>query len=446
MVGIFPENCGISDDIIAMCTFKDDIVEYTKFAVQKWYAPKIDNRKLTAYSDQKRLAVRVNDDPIRYQDMRPFFQLIQELYTAALSANKFGKQTYESTEFEGIQSVEIPSNKIEGGRAGFVSTVIVKNTDLGSTGAIIPPHAYLRIFGGLTNNDPIVMYARAAGMVLDYKADGKWTKGIVKPEGDDAFMISFFVPDCDLQVKKDIWQSGYEKDDFGEYLRRSEKSDHMDWNDESTLTIVTNIARQVVYRINNCYKKQDHSDASGAASRLSGKLGRRLLPQLGYGKKKGGGGGGGTGGGGGDVSGFELAFSTCKLEKNTVSMNFAMTFKNNRKEAYIGVFVETEVGVIDAKSWETDIRTEFPITIPIICNCESLAVNSGKTITFENSCGPEIRLMENDYTKLEIVHTEAGSVLGVRIKNKITNAIITGTIVLSSSDKKYCCTLKESKE
>ena len=40
MEGIFPENCGISDDVISMCSFKDDIVQYTKLAIEKWYAPK----------------------------------------------------------------------------------------------------------------------------------------------------------------------------------------------------------------------------------------------------------------------------------------------------------------------------------------------------------------------------------------------------------------------
>jgi hypothetical protein len=88
-----------------MCSFKDDIVEYTKLAIQKWYAPKLDNKNLKGYSDQKRLVARVNDEPIRFQDMRPLFQLVQELYTSALSANSKGKQTYLSEKFDGIKCV-----------------------------------------------------------------------------------------------------------------------------------------------------------------------------------------------------------------------------------------------------------------------------------------------------------------------------------------------------
>ena len=76
---------------------------------------------------------------------------------------------------------------------------------------------------------------------------------MIKPEGDDNYLISFFVPDCSLQVKRSAWNSGLEKNDFGEYLRRCEKSDHMDWNDESKHTIVTNIKSQVVKKIHKAF-------------------------------------------------------------------------------------------------------------------------------------------------------------------------------------------------
>ncbi len=445
MEGIFPENCDISDDIISMCSFKDDIVEYTKLAVQKWYAPKLDNKNLKGYSDQKRLVVRVNDEPIRFQDMRPLFQLVQELYTSALSANSQGKQTYISEKFDGIRCIQISSYKIEGEKAGHVATVVVNSSELGSTGSIIPPKAYLRMFNTLSNNDPIVMFARAAGIVLDYKVDTEWTKGLIKPEGDDNFLISFFVPDCSVQVKRSAWDSGLERNDFGEYLRRCEKSDHMDWNDESKQTIITNIKNQVVKKINNCYKKQDNSDMSGAASRLSGKLGRRLLPRLGYGKKGGGGSGGSGGSGGGKINNFELELSSGTYNGNSLSMDFKMTFKNSLKEILLGLFVESEVGYVDAKTWASDIGTAFPITVSQVCNCQTYAVNTGKTEEFDSGCGPDCRQIRNVFSRLELVYTEEGNVLGIRVQNDISNAVVTGRIILTSADKKYCFTIKELK-
>ncbi len=447
MQGIFPEHCNIPDDVIAMCSFKDDIVEYTKLAIQKWYAPKIDNKNLKVYSDQKRLIIRVNGAPIRYKDMRPLFRVVQELYTSALSANKGGRQEYISEEFDGIRSIEIPSNKIEGNKAGFVSTIIADNQKLGSSSSIIPPQAYLRIFNGSTNNDPIVMCARAAGMVLDYKVDGEWTKGISRPEDENSYMLSFFVPDCDLQVKRNAWDSQSDKNDFGEYLRRCEKSDHMDWNDDSNRTIVLNIKRQVRSRVNDSYRKQETDDFEGATSRLAGKIGRKLLPQIGYGiNRKGGGGSGGNSGSGGSMSNFELKVSAPSYSADKVSMDIKLTFMNTRREAFIGAFIESEIGMMDANAWEKDIKTKYPVVVEHLEVYSTFSKNTQKTLPFDNKCSKDSKSAKNDFSTVELVYTETGNFRGLRVKNEITNAVISGKIVLKILDKKYCFALKEAKE
>ena len=447
MEGIFPEHCGIGEDVIAMCSFKDDIVEYTKLAIQKWYAPKIFNKNLSQYSNQKWLAARVNGVGIKNTDMRPLFQLVQELYTSALSANKSGEQEYNSELFKGIKSVSVPSKKVQGDRAGFVATVVVANDDLGSTGAIIPPQAYLRLFGALTKNDPIVMYARAAGMVLDYKIDGRWTKGIIKPEGDDEMLISFFVPDCGLKLKDDKVLGAYSGMSLGNYLRKCEKSDHMAWTDPASLTVVTNIASQTTAKINDCYRVKSSSDSEGTASRLSGKLGRRLLPTLAYGKKKGSSGGtGGEGGSGGAINNLECTLKQSNISTDSMTIEFELKFKNTRKEAFIGVFVESEVGLMDANSWNTGIGTEFPIEIPIIANCSVTALNSNQTITFDSSCTKDNRYIENDFSTIEVLYSKSEDALGFKVTNSITNAVVKGILTLKSLDKKYCCTVKEAKE
>lgn len=446
MEGIFPEHCGISDDIIAMCSFKDDIVEYTKLAIQKWYAPKIFNKNLPKYSTQKWLAVRVNDIPIRDTDMRPLFQLVQELYTSALSANKTGRQDYVSNKFQGIKSVSIPSRKVQGDKAGFASTVIVKNEDFGNGGSSIPPQAYLRIFGALTQNDPIVMFARAAGMVLDYKIDGKWTKGTIKPEADDEMLFTFFVPDCLKQLKDEASLGEYAGMSLGNYLRKCEKSDHMNWDDRSSLTIITNMASQTTAKVNDCYSPKNDADSEGTASKLSGKLGRRLLPTTNFGKKKGGSGGSGSGGSGGAVNNLDFKLKQSEIKANTMKLEFEMKFMNICKEAFIGLFVESEVGLLDAKTWIGDIGTKFPIKIKTIENCSTFAINSQKELPFNSNCDETNKQIATDYSSIEIISTETGDALGFKIVNSITNAIVKGTIVLESYDKKYCCTIKEAKE
>ena len=445
MEGIFPENCNIDNDVIERCLFKDDIEKYTKLAIQKWYAPKIFNKNLSKFSNQKWLAARVNDEPIRYKDMNPLFQLVQELYTSALSANKFGKLEYISEQFKGIQVIQIPSTKVQGEKAGFVSTVVVKNEDFARTGAIIPPQAYLRLFSALTQNDPIVMYARAAGMVLDYKIDGRWAKRLIKPESENELLISFFVPDCGLKLKKDKGLGEYSGYSLGNYLRKCEKSDHMTWTDPSSLTVVTNIINQVPRKINKCYEDKASPESEGIASKLSGKLGRRLLPTILYGKKSNTRGGGGSGESSGASKDLECKLSQSAILADSMTIDFELKFKNNRKEAFVGIFVESEIGLMDALSWGV-IGTAFPIEIESITNCSVLAINSNETLGFSDNCTKRNRSISNDYSTVKVVYTRNEEVLGFKVSNTINNTIIKGSLILRSVDKRYCCTVKESKE
>ncbi len=443
--GIFPENCGINDDIIKMCSFKDDIVEYTKLAIQKWYAPKIFNKNLSKYSSQKWLAVRVNGVPLRTNEMRPLFKLVQELYTSALSANNKSVPPYVSPLFSGIKTVSVPSSKIEGEKAGNVATIVVKNSDLGSTGSIIPPQAYLRLFGAMSPNDPITMFARAAGMVLDYKIEGRWTKRLIKPENDDEMLFSFFVPDCSLKLKKSDALKQYSGISLGDYLRKCEKSDHMSWTDPASLTVVTNMAERMTSKVNDCYKVKTPADLEGTASRLSGKLGKRLLPTVGFGKKKPGPGGGGSGSGGA-LDNLECVFTGYRIGNGLLDIDFELKFKNIRKKAFIGVFVESETGLLDAKKWKEDIGTQYPLDIVTLKNCSVYARNSDHHLSFVSDCTRGRRMIENDYSRIQLQYYEEADVMGFRVENTITNAVVSGTIELRSDDKKYCCTVKETKE
>lgn len=165
--GIFPDDCGISEDEKAMCSWKDSVEEYLELAVQKWYAPKIFNKHLADYSEQKWLAVRINGNAIKDNTMRPFFQLVQELYISALACN--ANKVYKSEKFDCIECVSVPSARVEGQKTGHVAYARIKQTELSANGSMIKPYTYLRLFSKSPLNDPIVMFARTPGLVLDYK-------------------------------------------------------------------------------------------------------------------------------------------------------------------------------------------------------------------------------------------------------------------------------------
>ena len=128
-----------------------------------------------------------------------------------------------------------------------------------------------------------------------------------------------------------------------------------------------------------------------------------------------------------------------------MTIEFELRFKNNRKEAFIGVFVESEVGLMDAHSWKTGIGTVFPIEIPIIANCSVLALNSNQILTFDSSCTKENRYIENDFSTIEVVCTEDGEALGFKVTNTVTNAVVKGTLTLKSRNKKVLLYGKRSK-
>lgn len=437
--GILPDDCGISDEEKSMCTWKDNIVEYLELAIEKWYAPKIFNKHLLQFSEQKWLAVKVNRNAIKDDTMRPFFQLVQELYTTALSHNA-GKP-YISDKYKDIACVSVPSQRIEGQKTGHVAFVRIKQEQLTSGGGMIKPYTYLRLFSKSPLNDPIVMFARTPGMVLDYKIDGKWAKGLTKPEDDDEYIIAFYVPNSGLKLKKNKALGAYSGKSFGEYLRKCEKSDHMDWDDKSNLTLIANIKSQVVAKINKGIKSEDETPIEGTTSKLSGKLGRKLLPKMGYGKNTGSGGNGGSGGSGkADDIVIEL---TPTIKAECMEIAFGLSFKNTRKSITLGFFIETETGVMDADAWENNIDSKFPVQIERIEAAHTYATNSGNTLPFKEICDLDNRSISNEYTTIELVNSKSGqNVSGIKVANDITNAVVSGTLVINATDRKYVCTIK----
>lgn len=441
--GIFPDDCGIPDDEQSMCAWKDSIKDYLELAVQKWYAPKIFNKNLLNIDGQKWLAVKINSDPIRDSDMRPFFQLVQELYTCALY--KCNDIEYTSDKFKGIECVAVPSQRITGHKSGYVAYTRIKQNQLSPGGNMIKPYTYLRLFSKSPVNDPIVMFARTPGMVLDYKIDGRWAKGMIRPDDDDEYIVAFYVPDCSAALKMDTALGEFAGTPYGEYLRRCEKSDHMDWDDKSNLSIIGNVKGQVVNKVNAGLKDDQETSIEGTASKLAGSLGRRLLPKLSYGKPQST--GGGTGGSGGGTNSNNLEISLTPFIKNDgIDISFEITFKNNRRDVALGVFVEAETGVIDADTWEKELGGTYPITIDSIANSITISVDTNRQERFAENCSVHNPKVENDYSCMELLFSKSGdSISGFKIHNDITNAIISGVIKLKSSNKKYVCTIKEIK-
>lgn len=447
--GIFPDNCGVTPEEVSMCTFKDDISQYIELAVQKWYAPRVYNKTLKEYSAQKWLAVRVNGTPITDANMRPLFRLVQELYTSALSANKGGDHQYHSELFPFIKCVPIPSQKLVGGKSGYAAYVRITKDELGAGNSSIKPYTYLRLFSKTAQNDPVVMFARTPGMILDYKIDDKWAKGLMKPENDDEYIFVFYVPDCTVNLKNDVSAGEFAGKAFGEYLRKSEKSDHMDWTDPSSFTLIANIKNQVCNKVNAALRGSGEGPVEGTTSKLSGKLGKRLLPTTGFGKKPKphGSGGSGGGGGSGSIDNLEFVLGEKVYVDDSIIIDFCAKFCNTKKKAVIGIFIESETGLMDLNAWQQNIGTAFPIEVDSIWECKTFAQNSGKELPLPDDCTSDKRESASEFTKVRIITgDEQVGVCGFEIENAITNAVVSGKMVIRTADRKYRCSIKETKK
>ena len=414
------------------------IADYLRLSIQKWYAPKIHNRELPNFCDKKWLLVSVNSTPIRKQDMLPLFNLAQELYTTSI-AKTYGHE-YKSKTFPGI--VCLPVNirgYFDGMTSGYVSVIKISKQELNGTQNLLSPYDYIGKFeadGGL--NEPVEMYSRDPGMIIDYAITGPWVKNIAPPESPDDFVFAFYFPITHKTLKQDLPAPEYAGMPLGEYLRDCEASDHMGWNDPVKMQIVQRIQKNTVNQISGHLKKSEQVNVDATASKLAGRLGRNLLPRVGYGKKPGGSGGsGGSGGGGTKINNIVLEISSQTIHGNSLVMNYELQLMHGKKDAKISLMIASEGGWIDPESWKDEIGTEFPAVF------NSVSIDAIKTSVSENTGINQTFGAESEALSIEEADFSLQALEGVSqytalaIHSNVLNPKITGSFVVKTHDKKY---------
>ena len=414
------------------------VADYLRLSIQKWYAPKIHNRELPNFCDKKWLLVSVNSSPIRKQDMLPLFNLAQELYTTSI-AKTYGHE-YKSKTFPGI--VCLPVNirgYFDGMTSGYVSVIKISKQELNGTQNLLSPYDYIGKFeadGGL--NEPVVMYSRDPGMIIDYAITGPWVKNIAPPESPDDFVFAFYFPITHKTLKQDLPALEYAGMPLGEYLRDCEASDHMGWNDPVKMQIVQRIQKNTVNQISGHLKKSEQVNVDATASKLAGRLGRNLLPRVGYGKKPGGSGGsGGSGGGGTKINNIVLEISSQTIHGNSLVMNYELQLMHGKKDAKISLMIASEGGWIDPESWKDEIGTEFPAAF------DSVSIDAIKTSVSENTGINQTFGAESEALSIEEADFSLQALEGVSqytalaIHSNVLNPKITGSFVVKTHDKKY---------
>lgn len=440
--GIIPIEADIEPGIKShfVEVWASSLSDYLRLSIQKWYAPKIHNRTLPNFCKNKWLIVSVDNTPIKKQDMLPFFQLTQELYTVALA--KTYSYDYKSDAFPNIEllPINVRNYFASGMTAGYIALIRISRAELNGTQNVLSPYAYIGKFeedGGL--NEPIIMYSRDPGMVIEYATTGAWVKNLTPQDSPDDFIFGFFVPITDKLIKEDLTVTEYAAMPLGEYLRECEASDHMRWIDPVRMQIVQRIQKNVINQINKRIKASALVNIDATASKLSNRLGRMLLPRIGYGKniKP----GLGSGSGSGSASGTKMHninFTSRCIHGNEVELGYTLKLSPGKKQVALSVIIASEGGWIDASSWKEDIGTNFPVEIQE-CFIELVkSPISDKPIEIKSSCSSSQSLLEKEELSVELKdETQRGLYTQVVLTSHIQKPEISGHIRLKSYDKKY---------
>ena len=437
--GILPADAeieaGVKDHFKNVWT--SSIPDYLKLAIERWSAPKIHNRELPKFCDKKWLMVSVNHIPIRKQDMLPVFRLIQELYLTSIA--KTYSYDYTSSEFPEIKCMPVNiMGYFSGKTSGYVSMIKISKSELNGTQNLLSPYDYIGKFeadGGL--NEPIVMYARDPGMVIEYAVTGPWVKNITPPESPDDFIFAFYFPDTEKLLRQDLSVPEFAGIKLGEYLRECEASDHMGWNDPVKMQIVQRIQRNTVNQITGQLKKVDDVKVDATASKLSNRLGKNLLPRVGYGKKSGGSGGSGGGGTGTKITNVSLEISSQTIYNNEVVMDYVLKLMHGKKVARVSLLIASEGGWIDPEAWNNDIGTDFPMIFNE-CSLSEITTSVAEHTEINQSCtatNPFISVEEADVSlgKLE----NKNQFTSVVFQAHVLNPTFSGKVRIRAYDKKY---------
>lgn len=365
---------------------RQGIADYITVAVQRWYAPRLENHDY----EGKYLHCVVNGIAIEYDNMAPVFQLIQSLYNANPKTDSlFGNKKIVS------RPIELRNIFSNTSVAGYISYVKVDASDMkmDNPNNLMSPYYYIGRFNfNEVANDPIVLFCRKPGMVVSYELTGDWTDGIPKSSKSE-FIIGVFKSNSANTIK----QNGMSLE---EYLRKSEKADHMSWGDLSEIdfrpNIVSKIQGHVRRKITSDYGEISRGGGEHKNLGLGKKLAELLLPPTDYSAwDEGLGGQQGDGGSGGSAgTSSTIPPKTTKKNKKPVLKAFgAPVFGKdeiqqsvqiclgNKTKVRVGAMVLTETSAVKGDTWESTgyLDKPFPVKVNNIVVDKIFIAGSEKT-------------------------------------------------------------------
>lgn len=434
---------------------KNTIEDYLKIAFQRWYAPRLNNKE---YHGQY-LEVYINGRKLLKSEMAPIFQLIQVLYNATPeNRTEFNGKPVTSKSVDLRSVFKVSSSKSS--RSGLINYMKVTAADMKMEAPDNYPNPYYyinRLSSETMYNDPIITYTRKPGMIISYVTTGDWTDNIPKAAIGE-YIVGIFVANSDNRlVESDIT--------FEEYLRRSEKADHMAWDDWA----INGKNPRIIARIKKGVRKKIRDDfpviTSGSDESKNLGLGKMLadilMPPAGFsywdaarGGDSGPGGTGGTGASDGSAEGKENTNMTSHVKiKQTGNIYFDEQGVNipirllfgKKNKVVIEMNVNSERGSISSKEWEKNIMTAFPVALKYFT---VLSASKGKGKKVSQILEGPIRIKQNFCESGISVSTETSSLFNIPDKitimtEEIDNIVIDAVITYKTDNVQGNIILKE---
>jgi len=260
-----------------------DFNKYLKISIQRWYFPILDNEGF----EGTKLKLTINGSPLYKNDMLFTFKQLQRLYNSLESGDNDDFRTDE-VRLKDLDDISFETVGRDGiGKYGWFET-----TD---NNLQIPGDADLYTILGIKKDQdsypPIVFYSRKTGMITEYAVKGRWVYGIPKQTIGNYIIVGFKLSPTASIVRK----NGTHLIDVDEYVRKGEKSSHLEWLDSNLQEInpefpsvfpciVEKLTRNVSHGVSKWFVSDDMK-RTGRKTALGLELGRKVLFPSGYGNK-----------------------------------------------------------------------------------------------------------------------------------------------------------------
>lgn len=246
------------------CSWDNDVIQSLKMAIQRWYFPKLNNKKYNG----KYLICGINNEKL---ELNEFFAVLQDLYN----------EDYENASYENIVHKNICNGKEVLGRLKYKKFSKDELCVETAPNNLPSPYVMLDIEeDSLEGNQEILFYTRKPGMIITYDVD-KFGKFNIM---NDEYLLGIFVLNDDLVIENEY---------LGKYIRLTEKANHKEWLDGNFQDFTyysknkpfTKICNSIKRKLSEQFLVNNVINLEGANSLYQKKLGKKLMPPEDYGDK-----------------------------------------------------------------------------------------------------------------------------------------------------------------